>query len=138
MKFFRSLQAKYMLIIVMAISLVQIVTIIIAIFVQGMVDTMENGDTRTIAPHELEEKWHQEAGEIEKVSETDIHNHFVRWKQKYPEASMFWVNGDGRLVMQLDVKEKLPSKWSSAFTAKFLKERYEGGPLYGCCLYWKK
>lgn len=128
MRFFRSLQAKYMLIIIMAISLVQIITVIIALFVQGVVDTVENGDTKTIAPHELEEKWHQEAEEIEKVSETDIHNHFVRWKQKYAEASMFWVNGDGRLVTQLDVKEELPAKWTPVYTAKFLKERYGGDP----------
>ena len=66
MKFFRSLQAKYMLIIVMAISLVQIITVIIAVFVQGVVETIENGDTKTIAPHVLEDKWHQEAKEIRK------------------------------------------------------------------------
>ena len=41
---------------------------------------------------------------------------------------MFWVNGDGRLVTQLDVKEKLPSEWTPAYTAKFLKDRYGGDP----------
>lgn len=128
MKFFRSLQAKYMLIIIMAISLVQIISVIIAIFVQNLVAAIENEDSRTIVPHVLEEEWHEEASKIENASKNNIHNHFARWKQEYPEASMFWVDGDGRLVTQLDVKEKLPSEWTPVFTAKFLKDRYGGDP----------
>jgi signal transduction histidine kinase len=128
MKFFRSLQAKYMLIIVLAISLVQMVSVVIAIFVSGMVETMDGKKIRTVTPTKLEEKWHQEAGEIEKVSKKRIDEHFAKWKKEFPHASMFWVDGAGKVASQLDVKEEIPSKWTSAYTAKFLKGRYAGDP----------
>ena len=42
---------------------------------------------------------------------------------------MFWVDGSGILAEQLDVKEELPYEWTSAFTAKFIKDRYGGDPF---------
>nr|WP_295974984.1 HAMP domain-containing sensor histidine kinase [uncultured Bacillus sp.] len=131
MKIIRSLQAKYMIIILMAISLVQIGYIFIAVFVTGIAENMDGEGTVAggIRPDELEESWHQDAGSMEKVTEESIDSHFIRWKRDFPEASMFWVNGDGRLAVQLDVKEELPTEWTPAFTVKFMKERYEGDPF---------
>lgn len=127
-KFFRSLQAKYMLIILMAISLVQISFLGIAAFVTGIAENVETASEDT-DPNAIEEKWHEEANHLQNTSEAQIKQHFAKWKQQFPEASMFWVDGQGRLTEQIDVEETLPSEWTSAFTAKFIKERYGGDPF---------
>ncbi len=130
-KFFRSLLAKYMFIILMAISLIQIIYVLVALLVSGIAQNMDKqtkskGILDTI---KIEQKWHDEANKIKNVSPTVIDKHFAKWKKHYPEASMFWVDGNGILLQQVDVKEKLPSQWTSGYTTKFIKEHYDGDPF---------
>ncbi|EFV75202.1 hypothetical protein HMPREF1013_04635 [Bacillus sp. 2_A_57_CT2] len=66
---------------------------------------------------------------LERASQEAILSHFSKWKKKYPDASMFWVDEHGNLMEQLDVKGDLPANWTPAFTAKFIKERYGGDPF---------
>lgn len=129
-KFFRSLLAKYMFIILMAISLVQIAYLVIAIFVSGVAKNMENGNLSqgSESLSEIEEKWHAEANNIQNFKSKTIEQHFSKWKHQYQEASMFWVDENGMLMTQVDIKEQLPSEWSPTFTVKFIKERYGGDP----------
>lgn len=125
--FFRSLQAKYMLIILLAISLVQISFLVMGIFITEISGSFDDEDSA--APNEIEEKWHEEAEKLQNVSDKEIHQHFLKWKKEVPEASMFWVNENGELAVQLDVDEELPSVWTSSNTAKFIKDRYGGAPF---------
>lgn len=129
MKFFRSLLAKYMLIIFMALILIQLSYLLIAIFVSSLTQNIDGSNAESKDINEVEEQWHKEANNIQNLSKEAMKKHFSKWKQKYPEASMFWVDQHGKLLTQLDVQEHLPSKWTAAFTAKFIKERYEGDPF---------
>ncbi|MCF3944979.1 sensor histidine kinase [Oceanobacillus alkalisoli] len=128
--FFRSLLAKYMLLIVIAIFLVQIATITIALFVYGFAENVENRylkkgiDTETI-----EESWHEEASHLEQVSEEGIQQHFAEWKEDFPEATMFWVDGAGILREQIGDNHDIPTEWTAREAASFIKSRYDGDPF---------
>lgn len=126
-KFFRSLQAKYMLIILIAISIVQISFLAIAIIVAEIADKIETPEG--VSPDYLEKSWHEDAGAIERVSKEEIQTLFAKWKEEYPESSMFWVDGNGHVAEQIDVKTKHPETWTHAYTAKFIKSRYGGDPF---------
>lgn len=130
-RFFQSLLAKYMFLILLALFIVQISYLIIALFVFGI---SKNGEDPIqmqdmLVESEIEGKWHQEANALQNVTSDSIQKHFDNWKQQHPKASMFWVDGQGTLANQEDVMEQLPAKWSSAYTAKFIKEHYGGDPF---------
>lgn len=120
-----------MLIIFTAISLIFIIQLIIVNIGLFLTETIEeNGQAdRTIDYDFIEEQWHQEAQNMENISETIIQQHFKNWKDQYPEASMFWIDEHERLRVQQDVEGEIPSKWTSSFTAKFIKDRYGGDPF---------
>jgi signal transduction histidine kinase len=129
-KFFQSLLAKYMLIILMAVFLVQIVYFVTAILAMGISENIGGqNESNNLSYDAIEEKWHREAESIQIPSRDRINQHFEKWKQQYPEASMFWVDENGVLARELDIKEELPFEWTSAFTAKFIKDRYDGDPF---------
>lgn len=123
-KFFRSLLAKYMLIILTAIFLVQMVTFIMLSFFLIAQERMGEGVPKE---SEVEQQWHEEAANLE--DESQIFPLFNKWKKLYPEAGMFFVDGQGNLSKQLDAPEGLPEVWTPAFTAKFIKDRYGGDPF---------
>ncbi|MEG0385970.1 MAG: HAMP domain-containing sensor histidine kinase [Solibacillus sp.] len=131
MKFFRSLLAKYMLIIVLAMSIVQLAYFIIGFFVLGIAKKEElNVRVGEEVTHEsdIEEKWHAEANEIKSFEPEAIYRHFESWEQQYPEASMFWVSEEGTVLTEVNVQEQLPAQWTPAYTTKFIKSRYGGDP----------
>ena len=125
-KLFRSLQAKYMLIILTAIFIIQFAFIIMGIVMTELTDSYSDewSDTRRV-----EEKWHQYAGNLPAADAEAVRRLFLQWKEALPEASMFWVDGSGHLAEQVDVKEELPETWTPSYTASFIKKRYGGDPF---------
>ncbi|MEY9971142.1 signal transduction histidine kinase [Lysinibacillus sp. RC46] len=127
MKFFRSLLAKYMLIIFLAISIVQLSYFASAAFIFGIGKT--DFSSEVLRENEVEKKWHTEAKSIKSFTDVAVSQHFEDWQKQYPKSSMFWVNEDGTLLTKVNVKEQLPSKWTPAYTTKFIKERYGEDPF---------
>ncbi|MCS0788327.1 HAMP domain-containing histidine kinase [Cytobacillus firmus] len=129
-RFFQSLQAKYMTIILVALFLFQAAYLLIAMLAMGLQEDISGENNKNESdPNHIEEKWHADAKKLERASEEAILSHFSKWKKKYPDASMFWVDEHGNLIEQLDVKGDMPANWTPAFTAKFIKERYGGDPF---------
>ncbi|MCS0670349.1 HAMP domain-containing sensor histidine kinase [Cytobacillus firmus] len=129
-RFFQSLQAKYMTIILVALFLFQAAYLLIAMLAMGLQEDISGEKSKNESdPNHIEEKWHADAKKLERASKEAILSHFSKWKKKYPDASMFWVDEHGNLMEQLDVKGDLPANWTPAFTAKFIKERYGGDPF---------
>ncbi|MGG0658725.1 sensor histidine kinase [Rummeliibacillus pycnus] len=126
-KFFRSLLAKYMLIILTAIFIVQIAYLFIALFIIKIDNNLENSNKNS--PELVEEKWHTAANNIKNDTNQNILNLFDQWKKNYPEASMFWIDQNGNLSEKVNVKRQIPNKWDSAYTAKFMKESYASDPF---------
>ncbi len=119
-RFLKSLLAKYILIILIALFLFQAayITIVIVFFnLMGDPDSPGNGQE---SYDEIEENWHQEASQI--ISEDTIAHVFEEWQEVYPNASMFWVDGDGVLNLQSNLQENLPDEWNVTYTAQFLKK----------------
>ncbi|KAB8137720.1 HAMP domain-containing histidine kinase [Gracilibacillus oryzae] len=115
-KLFQSLLAKYMLIIILAISLVQIVYLILAIFIFGLSQGIDRPYTSDEADYDvIEEQWHKSAAQLEEVSVPEVQQLFEEWQEKYEDASMFWVNQDGDLMTQSDADREIPNEWT-AFT----------------------
>ncbi|RBP90104.1 signal transduction histidine kinase [Cytobacillus firmus] len=129
-RFFRSLQAKYMAIILVALFLFQAAYLLVAMLVMGLQEDISGEKNKNESdPNHIEEKWHADAAELENSSSETIQRLFSKWKNDYPDASMFWVDEKGNVLEQLDVKGDLPANWTPAFTAKFIKERYGGDPF---------
>lgn len=124
MKFLRSLQARYMLIILTAIFLLHVVYILIMI-----IGNHYHTSTRALDPKKLERNWNTEASQIQEPSKKTIKNLFQKWRKQYPQVSMFWVDSQGRLALTENVNETLPTHWTPTFTTKFIKERYKQNPF---------
>ncbi|WP_026580780.1 sensor histidine kinase [Bacillus sp. J33] len=130
-KFFQSLQAKYMAIILTALFLFQAAYLIVAFLAMGFEEGFHGNKASEEQndPGRIEERWHAEAERLESGSRKSISELFSKWKKQYPDASMFWIDENGRLLEELDVKEELPAEWTAVYTAKFIKERYGGEPF---------
>lgn len=121
MKFFKSLQAKYMLIVITALFFVYILFLATSIAVFNI-----NGHEE-LETAKIEREWHREANAIENPSM--ITELFEHWTNRYPDASMFWINEKGRLTAHHNLKEDYPPIWDASYTAKFIKERYDNDPF---------
>lgn len=126
-KFIRSLLAKYLLIIFVALFFVQVAYLAAALVAINMTEKEE--DSTVVEESAIEEQWHAEAKQMESTSKEKMVQHFRKWEEQYPESSMFWVDEQGNLLLQENVKSPLPTVWTPAFTAKFIKERYGGDPF---------
>lgn len=127
-KFLKSLLAKYMLIILTALILIQFLYVFIALLLTGIADKIDYDEDKVINPIQIEENWHKDAKALE-INEEEILQLFAKWKETYPEASMFWIDERGVLREKVDVAEEYPSQWNAVYTAKFIKNRYGGNPF---------
>ncbi|SFD68866.1 Signal transduction histidine kinase [Lentibacillus persicus] len=122
--FLKSLQVKYILIILTAVFIIQI-SLLISVFILSStdVDELERGYAG------VEDKWHIDAEGLEEISKASVMTHFRKWKKAYPEAGMFWVNDEGQLAAELDTNGTVPAEWDASYTAQFIKDRYAGNPF---------
>ncbi|WP_080875809.1 HAMP domain-containing sensor histidine kinase [Oceanobacillus timonensis] len=126
-RFLKSLLAKYILIILIAIFLIQAAYFAFIFVFFNLVDDSNTPEVGQNTYDEIEEKWHQEAGQV--VSEDDAAALFAEWQEIYPTASMFRVDGDGVLDVQRNLQENLPDRWDITYTVQFLKNHYENDPF---------
>ena len=84
-----------------------------------------------------EQMWNEEARKLEGANEKTINQKLKLLKEKYPEASMFWVNEDGQTQLPLPYHAALPKQWSSSYTAEFIKTIRKQS-VYGYYLYWDR
>lgn len=126
MRFFRSLLAKYMLIILFALVFIQASYLIMALLAQGIDSANQKG---ALDESTIEKAWHKDASDLKAPSSHTVRKIFSNWKKQYPDAGMFWVDEKGKLVEEVDAKETLPAQWTSTTTVKFIKSRYGGDPF---------
>jgi len=125
-KLFRSLQAKYMIIIICALGLFQVAYIGGAIAFVGLSNQVDRSNTPEF--EEVESSWHAAALQTS-ASEADIALLYKEWGERFPEASMFWISGDGQLLSSWNVTYELPQQWSPAYSVSFMKSRYGNDPF---------
>ncbi|MCP8967606.1 sensor histidine kinase [Ectobacillus ponti] len=125
-QFFRSLLARYMMIIFTAVSLLLLIQVGYAVLGTILVKTAEPGRQVTLDYDDIEARWHREAGQLQPPSREKVQQLFGRWEKQFPKASMFWIDAGGSLSVQVNVKSPLPAAWTPSSTAKFMKEHYGG------------
>lgn len=125
-RFMKSLLAKYMLLIFIALLLIQLAYLLVgslAIFgfhiIDNEVDSLQM----------IEEKWHEDVQSLQTVTNGTVQELFKDWKEDYPNAGMFWVDGDGNLKLEQDTLQEVPQRWDPVDTLTFNKERYDGDPF---------
>jgi len=130
MKFFRSLLAKYMLIILLAISIVQISYLGVAIFVLGITKTGTGEfSSGVLVESDIEEQWHAQVKNMTNATDDAVTQLFQKWQEQFATASMFWVSEEGNLLTTWNVKDQLLAKWTPAYTTQFIKDRYGDDPF---------
>ncbi|GGH35634.1 sensor histidine kinase [Paenibacillus segetis] len=77
----------------------------------------------------LETIWHNEALALATSTPEDINKRLEELKQKYPDASLFWVDSEGTTRLQLPKQAALPTNWSIEDTIAFMKQRVNSDPL---------
>lgn len=128
-RLFRSLQAKYMLIIFVGLVLIQFTYITLSLVLTIGINFRREAADGMPSAQQIEKDWHEAAGRLTEVTRESVLELFREWKTRYPEASMFWVDEQGDLAAELDASESLPTSWSASYTAAFIKERYGGDPF---------
>lgn len=125
-KLFKSLQAKYMLIICVALILFQAVYLGSAILFTSITQEM---DAPVPDFTEVERSWHAAAKALDGDLQQAVQQLYESWSVKYPEAAMFWVNGEGELQSSWNMERELPTYWTSLNTAQFIKSSYGNDPF---------
>lgn len=124
----RSLQAKYMLIILVALVLVQASYLFVVLVLLNVDSRIAGGSSQPDAAT-VEREWHEEAKALAPPYGEAAERLFARWAERFPEAAMFRVDEAGRLAERRGLRAPVPEWWTAAQTAAFIKERYGGDPF---------
>lgn len=122
----QSLITKYILIMLSAVLIIPVsffagswLITVPFMHIQGLLNEEYKGKSY------YEQMWNEEARKLEGANEKTINQKLKLLKEKYPEASMFWVNEDGQTQLPLPYHAALPKQWSSSYTAEFIKNDTE-------------
>ncbi|WP_409343544.1 histidine kinase dimerization/phospho-acceptor domain-containing protein [Paenibacillus sp. MBLB4367] len=134
MKFRHSLLARYLLIILSALLLWPFVFPVATILYYspelaaalGKQDREENSYG---SASDVEKLWHREAEGLKDAPSAAIDEKLRALKERYPEASLFWVDGSGRTRLALPEQPELPAQWTAADSIAFMKKGYGGDPF---------
>ncbi|MDQ6423627.1 HAMP domain-containing sensor histidine kinase [Paenibacillus sp. LHD-117] len=72
--------------------------------------------------------WHAEAAKMDGLSVDEIDAALLELKRQYPEATMFWVDGEGVTRRQLPPQSDIPAKWTPREAIRFMKASVGSDP----------
>ncbi|MFI2856088.1 sensor histidine kinase [Paenibacillus sp. JSM ZJ436] len=128
-----SLTSRYLLIVCIAMLFLPIVFPLSGVMYGYVNDLIQNQavskDERYTNGVELETLWHAEAEALNTASPTEIEERLIQLKDMYPEASMFWVDGENRTRLTLSNGESVPALWSAVEAVAFMKRAVNGDPF---------
>lgn len=133
MKFYQSLQARYLLLIIIALILWPLVipfTSLIYIIPNRMIQE----EPRYKNGVELEAVWHGEAEKLNHSTPEEINQRLKELKETYPEADLFWVDGEGETRLKLPETVPIPDKWSRTEIIDFMQDNYDHDPFTAVAL----
>lgn len=120
-----------MLLIVIAISLIFTIQIVYVAFGSIFLDLRndQRADENYTDYALIEQNWHAEANAVNNFDHAEIQKLFNKWNEAYPKATMFWVDKDGYLQLQVNVQESHPKVWTATYTVQYVKEHYGEDPF---------
>ncbi|UAL53827.1 HAMP domain-containing histidine kinase [Bacillus sp. CMF21] len=130
MKWRRSLQFKYLSIILAAVLCIPISFSLASalVYVPGVFLEKE-----TVHPYEgyneLTEMWHKEAGQLKAANDIEVAEKLQSLHKKYPGSQLFWVDKEGRTRESFSYKEELPDIWTPSYTISYMKNSFDADPF---------
>jgi len=132
-RFGRSLLSRYLLIVLVALLLMPILFMVPATTYWLVAEVVPSDNSSKTAIYErsivLEEHWHQQALKLNGASEQDINVNLHKLKDEYPEATMLWVDAQGRTRLELPQQEEIPTLWTSSDAITFMKQNIASDPF---------
>lgn len=132
-RFRNSLTSRYLLIISIAMIFMPIMFPLASLFYFFVNDIVL--DNRPVSSEKyssgmvLEEMWHKEAMELGGQSPDQINERLRELRGKYPEATMFWVDGSSQTRLELPSGQQIPKEWSTGYTVQFMKQSVGSDPF---------
>lgn len=78
---------------------------------------------------QLENAWHNAASSLGGKTPEEINERLRALKQDYPDASMFWVDVEGRTRLQLPEQNGLPAQWTPEDAIAYMKHAVDSDPF---------
>ncbi|MBP1972449.1 HAMP domain-containing sensor histidine kinase [Cohnella thailandensis] len=134
-KFRHSLLSRYLLIVMSAILLLPIIISLSSLsytFLGGFLKSGESSEPKYGNASQMESLWHEEAGQLRGGENERIERRLRELKERYPEASMFWVDGAGETRLVLASGEEgypVPERWTASEAIRFMKASVNGDPF---------
>lgn len=137
-RFRNSLLSRFVLIVVIAMVLLPIVlplTFIASLGISSLLFRPAPKETaETKLPNygsgiAIERMWHQEALALHGKSSSDKDQVLQRVHDKYPEATLFWVDSDGQTQLKLPETSEVPEYWSTEKVVAYMKQAYDSDPF---------
>ncbi|ANS77319.1 histidine kinase [Paenibacillus yonginensis] len=131
-RFRQSLLSRYLLILLVAVAFVPI--FLPASFLGSWLVSRMIFPEPAVSPevklyqssYDLTQMWHKEALQLKTATEDQILQRLKQLKQKYPAASLFRVDHEGRTTLQLPEQSRLPKFWSTEQLIDYMKNGQNG------------
>lgn len=115
-----SLLLQYLLIILLATTIIPITIPVLSIIFYNSIH-QEESSNRYYNGTDLENMWHNTAKELANASEEQMYNKLQELKAIYQEADMYWVDPSGKTRDTFPESLSVPDTWSAAFAMDFIK-----------------
>ena len=116
-----SLLLQYLLIILLATTIIPITIPVLSIVFYN-IDNQEESPDRYYNGTDLENMWHQTAKGLAGASDKQIHSELKELKSIYQESAIYWVDATGQMRDKFPESLSLPNKWSASFAIDFMKK----------------
>lgn len=126
MRWRHSILTRYLLVVFIALILLPMGLPIVSILVYTPFDMQHNSEP--YSEEKIEKDWHDEVSTWLNLSPEERQDRMKQWKERYPEASFFIVNDEGRTREKLPENLEVQEVWNSGTTAEFIKKRYGNDP----------
>jgi signal transduction histidine kinase len=125
-KFRDSLLFRYMMIVLLALLFLPVVVSALSILFTLFPSPAE---LKYGSSDELQTVWHAEARRLDGADAAAVNARLRALKQRYADATLFWVDGEGRTRLQLPERGGLPETWTADEAIRFMKRSVDADPF---------
>lgn len=129
MKWVKSLQFKYLMILLIAVMLLPLSIPIVSSLISLPFLALDQTENTYKGFKQLETMWHQEAKDLNDATDAEINQRLVVLHNKYPASQIFWVDKTGTTRDKLAYEGTLPNQWTPSYTVQFMKDHYDADPF---------
>lgn len=133
-KYRKTLMTRFILIIATALIFIPVL-IPLSFLASWGVNTLLYPHKEAVQPrqyppgNDIEAEWHVAASSLRDAHVEMINDRLRQLQQKYPDASLFWVDSTGTTRLQLPEQASRPVKWSLEDIIAFMKSRVDSDPF---------